>query len=149
MKCMGFKCTVCSLIPKMEDFRKRVFRKTQAIVKRDKRVLELGLNVEYLQAKELREASRELMQRNELLASELFIVNNKLVSSSLSKSYLSNKLKNVIFEQKLSEVADFFKQAYESGVLSGRLTLLNFPIDIGKNLLSITKCEGRGKGNNI
>jgi hypothetical protein len=63
-----------------------------------------------------------------------------------SKDYFSIKLKSVLAEGSLPEIAELFRRASNVGVFEDRPMLLKLLIDVGSNLLSLHKTSGKGNG---
>jgi hypothetical protein len=75
---------------------------------------------------------------------EQYWLNLCVLNLSKSKEDLSSRLRRALPLQSLPEVAEFFKRAAEAGAFEGRSTLLNFLLDLRKNLLTVQAHDGKG-----
>jgi hypothetical protein len=145
-ECLGFDCTNCPKIPSLPEFKKRLMREEQSETKRGQRVAEHGVRLEYLQREELMQSVRAWQSRWKTLQYQNYWLNLHVLNLSRSKEDLSSKLKRALMSGSLPEVAEFFKRASDAGAFDGRSTLLNFLLDLGKNLISVQEHDGIGTG---
>lgn len=115
-QCEGSFCSKCASIPFMPDFRKRVICGHQTLEKRGERILKPGCMLDYLQHQELLECAREWQKRCYAWSLEVYTLNHALITSTKSKLYLETKLRNVLREQSLPEVAEYFKEHMRWGL---------------------------------
>lgn len=74
-------------------------------------------------------------------------MNISLVTRALkSKVTLSDRLAETCRSGTLPEVAEVFKRACDAGAFDGRTPLYNFLLDLAKNLTSVAKHDGDGRG---
>jgi hypothetical protein len=71
-----------------------------------------------------------------------------MYSNHLSKSKEDHlaRLKRALVSGSLPKIAEFFTRASDVGAFEGRSTLLNFLLDVGKNLLTVHQHDGKGTG---
>lgn len=145
-ECKGFDCAHCSTIPSLPDFKKRLERETESSLKRGIRVCEKGVRLEHLQRQELIESVKVWQSRWKTLDLDRYWLNRRVLNLSKSKEDLSARLQRALSSGSLPEIAEYFKRASEAGAFDGRSTLLNFLLDLGKNLISVQAHDGKGTG---
>ncbi|GAQ78082.1 hypothetical protein KFL_000070500 [Klebsormidium nitens] len=145
-ECQGFDCANCRTIPSLPDFKSRLTRETTAETKRGARICKKGVRLEYLQKQELIDSLKVWQKRCKTLELDRYWLNVHVLNLSKSKEDLSARLKRALASGSLPEIAEFFRRASESGAFEGRSTLLNFLLDLGKNLLTVHEHDGKGTG---
>lgn len=145
-QCQGFDCANCPTIPSLPDFKKRLERETESLQKRGSRVCEQGVRLKDLQRQELINSVKVWQSHWRTLNLERYWLNLPVLNLSRSKEDLSSRLQRALSSQSLPEIAEFFKRALEAGAFEGRSTLLNFLLDLGKNLITVQAHDGRGMG---
>lgn len=92
------------------------------------------------------ESVREWQMRFEAVQDQNYFLNVKAMALSKAKGKLTDKLERGCASGSLPELAESFRRACEVGALEGRTPLLNFLLDLGKNLVSVHTHEGDGRG---
>jgi hypothetical protein len=147
-ECMSVDCSKCSQIPQLNDFRQRVLREVASTPScfRGERVCQQGVRLQDLQRSELIETAAVWKERFEKANGHAYFLNITTARLQTSRGTLQEKLSQHLEEKKLPEVAEVLRRAYDAGYFENREGLLNFILDLGKNIISVDSHGGNAQG---
>jgi hypothetical protein len=144
--CEGVNCSKCVTIPREEDFRNRVRREGAADIPRGERVAQQGIKLEYLNRTELIETSRFWYEAWKTADTSAYFLNIKVLNLQKVKVSISDKLQIALSADSLPELAEVMRRASDLGAFKQRQPLLDFLMDVGKNLTTVAVHEGKKQG---
>jgi len=79
---------MCPLIPKLDDFKKRVWCASHIVVFRREQFIQRGIYFDYLQHEELITSTREWESRVDACSGQVFVLNLALIRATTRNQYL-------------------------------------------------------------
>jgi hypothetical protein len=144
--CEGHMCSKCPLIPHLPDSKARALREAQSEFSGGTRICQQGVRLDMLQRVELEGTAREWQRRFEEVSDQKFLLSVKVLHMTKATVQLKDKLETASMSGSLPELAESFRRACDTGAFEGRTPLLNFLLDLGKNVNSVHSHDGRGQG---
>jgi hypothetical protein len=123
-----------------------VQREAVADTHRGERVAKQGVRLKYLQHSELMDTSRYWFEAWKIADTTAYFLNARVLELQKAKVKLSDKLQLALSSASLPELAEVMRRASNVGAFRERQPLLDFLMDIGKNLTTVTVHEGRKQG---
>ena len=105
-----------------------------------------GVRLEFLQHSELIETSRHWYEAWKFADTAAFFLNIKVFNLQKIKVSLSDKLEIALSADALPELAEVMRRASDLGAFKERQPLLDFLMDVGKNLTTVAVHEGKKQG---